>query len=58
VPAPLAKQLKEGGRMVIPVGNVKAQELYVLVKRNGRLEQQAIIPVLFVPMLDKEGEKY
>ncbi len=44
--------------MVIPVGNVKAQELYVLVKRNGRLEQQAIIPVLFVPMLDKEGEKY
>ena len=58
VPQPLMDQLKEGGRMVIPVGESGAQELYVLKKKNGRLEQQAIIPVLFVPMVDQKGKKY
>jgi protein-L-isoaspartate(D-aspartate) O-methyltransferase len=58
VPQPLADQLKEGGRMVIPVGESRVQELYVLIKKNGRLEQQSIIPVLFVPMVDPEGRKY
>lgn len=58
VPQPLTDQLKEGGRMVIPVGQSTVQELYVLTKKNGRLEQQSIIPVLFVPMVDPEGGKY
>lgn len=58
VPQPLTEQLKEGGRMVIPVGKSGVQELYVMTKKNGRLEQQAIIPVLFVPMVDTQGKKY
>lgn len=58
VPQPLTDQLKEGGRMVIPVGESRVQELYVLTKKNGRLQQQAIIPVLFVPMVDRKGKKY
>lgn len=58
VPRPLAEQLREGGRMVIPVGDAGAQELVVLIKKNGRLEQQAIIPVLFVPMVDIKGKTY
>lgn len=58
VPQPLADQLKEGGRMVIPVGDAGAQELAVLIKKNGRLEQQAVIPVLFVPMVDSRGKPY
>jgi protein-L-isoaspartate(D-aspartate) O-methyltransferase len=59
VPRPLLDQLKEGGRMIIPVGAKFAQELYLFEKKNGRLQQSAVLPVRFVPMLrsEKEGEK-
>jgi len=59
VPEPLVRQLKEGGRMVIPVGEFGAQQLYVLGKRAGKIEQRAILPVRFVPMTGKarKGEK-
>jgi protein-L-isoaspartate(D-aspartate) O-methyltransferase len=50
VPQPLVDQLKEGGRMVIPVGPRLAQELYVIHKQNGQMRQAAIIDVRFVPM--------
>ena len=50
VPQPLVEQLKESGRMVIPVGPRLAQELYVLTKVNGRLRQTALLDVRFVPM--------
>jgi protein-L-isoaspartate(D-aspartate) O-methyltransferase len=58
VPQPLVDQLKEGGRMVIPVGEAGRQELVVLTKKDGRLQQHAIIPVRFVPMVDRKGKKY
>jgi len=50
VPAPLVEQLKEGGRMVIPVGEHGAQKLYLLEKRGGEVKQTAVIPVRFVPL--------
>jgi protein-L-isoaspartate(D-aspartate) O-methyltransferase len=50
VPQPLIDQLKEGGRMVIPVGPELAQELYVVQKANGQLRQSALLDVRFVPM--------
>jgi protein-L-isoaspartate(D-aspartate) O-methyltransferase len=50
VPEPLARQLKEGGRMVIPVGAWPAQMLYVMAKQKGKLVQEPVIPVSFVPM--------
>jgi protein-L-isoaspartate(D-aspartate) O-methyltransferase len=50
VPRPLTDQLKEGGRMIIPVGDRFAQELYLLEKKNGQLKQSATLPVRFVPM--------
>jgi protein-L-isoaspartate(D-aspartate) O-methyltransferase len=50
VPQPLIDQLKEGGRMTIPVGQKFAQELYLLEKKNARLQQSAVLPVRFVPM--------
>ncbi len=49
VPEPLKKQLKEGGRMVIPVGEAY-QELKVLIKEKGKIKEKSIIPVRFVPM--------
>ncbi len=59
VPEPLVRQLKEGGRMVIPVGEFGAQQLYVLEKRGGKIERRAVLPVRFVPMTGKalNGEK-
>jgi len=56
VPHPLVAQLKEGGRMVIPVGERFAQQLYLLEKKNGRLKESVTLPVRFVPMV-REGQK-
>jgi protein-L-isoaspartate(D-aspartate) O-methyltransferase len=50
VPEPLVQQLKEGGRLVIPVGDRYGQRLYVLEKRAGKVEQREVLPVMFVPM--------
>lgn len=51
IPPALVEQLREGGRMIIPVGQEnQVQELYLLEKRGGKIEQRAILPVRFVPM--------
>jgi protein-L-isoaspartate(D-aspartate) O-methyltransferase len=50
VPVPLAEQLREGGLMVIPVGERYQQTLYLLRKKDGKLESEALRPTLFVPM--------
>src|SRR5438552_15283999 len=56
VPQPLVDQLKDDGRMVIPVGHRFAQELYLLEKKNGQLKQSATLPVRFVPMEREASE--
>ncbi len=58
VPEPLKEQLAEGGRMIIPVGESPVQNLVLLKKRKGKLRQENVLPVRFVPMVDSEGEKY
>jgi protein-L-isoaspartate(D-aspartate) O-methyltransferase len=55
IPKPLLEQLKEGGRMVVPVG-IHSQELKKIVKRSGKIETIDVIPVIFVPMTG-EGVK-
>jgi protein-L-isoaspartate(D-aspartate) O-methyltransferase len=55
IPKPLLDQLKEGGRMVVPVG-AYTQELKKIVKRSGKIETNDVIPVIFVPMTG-EGVK-
>jgi protein-L-isoaspartate(D-aspartate) O-methyltransferase len=50
VPAPLVAQLKENGRMLIPVGPPGEQDLLVLQKHRGDLTRLAQFPVRFVPM--------
>jgi protein-L-isoaspartate(D-aspartate) O-methyltransferase len=49
VPRPLFDQLKEGGRLVLPVGELW-QELVLVTKKDGKMERQSLIPVRFVPM--------
>ncbi|MCL4789700.1 MAG: protein-L-isoaspartate(D-aspartate) O-methyltransferase [Verrucomicrobia bacterium] len=50
VPQALVDQLREDGRMIIPVGPAGNQELYLLRKKNGAVERRAVLPVRFVPM--------
>jgi protein-L-isoaspartate(D-aspartate) O-methyltransferase len=52
VPAPLASQLKEGGRMVIPIGPVGGfQTLWKFVKEEGELVAYNLGSVRFVPLV-------
>ena len=50
VPQPLVDQLKEGGRMVVPVGERYQQTLYLMRKNDGKLKKEALRATLFVPM--------
>ena len=54
VPEPLISQLKEGGRLVIPVGATGGiQQLVLLRKRNGQISKEKMLDVRFVPMTGK-----
>ena len=54
VPPPLIEQLKEGGRMVIPIGTRFDQMVHLMVKRNGKLVDTVLRPTLFVPMTGRD----
>jgi len=56
VPQPLVDQLKEGGKMIIPLGERYQQVFYLLEKKEGRLTHHRLIPTLFVPMTGKMEE--
>jgi len=58
VPQPLIDQLREGGQMLIPVGERFQQTLYLKTKVNGELVGVPLQPTLFVPMTGKaEAER-
>ena len=57
VPQPLVDQLREGGLMVIPVGERYQQTLYLMRKVDGKLKSEALRPTLFVPMTGEAEEK-
>jgi protein-L-isoaspartate(D-aspartate) O-methyltransferase len=57
VPPPLTQQLKDGGRMIIPVGTGIDQQLHLLEKMNGQLAERAILPVRFVQMTGEAATK-
>lgn len=51
IPPPLIRQLKEGGRLIIPLGStVYFQTLTIAKKNKGKLELEQITSVAFVPM--------
>ena len=56
VPEALVAQLREGGRMVIPLGERFQQTLYLLKKVGGELETVTIEPTYFVPMTGRAEE--
>lgn len=56
IPPPLIEQLREGGRMAIPVGMAGGtQDLILGEKRGGKLQTRSIAPVLFVPLTGRGG---
>lgn len=58
IPPPLVEQLKEGGLMCIPVGERFKQTLYLMRKKDGKLELvKTLGPNLFVPMTGKIREE-
>jgi protein-L-isoaspartate(D-aspartate) O-methyltransferase len=50
VPGPLVEQLREGGRMVIPLGTRYNQRVHLGIKKDGKLTLRELKPTLFVPM--------
>ncbi len=57
IPQPLIDQLRDGGEIVIPVGERYTQTLYKLVKKGNKLESASLIPVIFVPMTGTAEDK-
>ena len=55
IPPPLVRQLKPGGRLVIPVGTPFAVQHLMLVEKNrqGEISMRQVLPVQFVPLTGK-----
>lgn len=57
-PGPLLAQLKEGGIMVVPVGQSDAVQNLIKVTRSEQgFEYEEICPVRFVPLLEGIGQE-
>jgi len=52
IPMQLVAQLCEGGRLVIPVGNINQQSLKVITRTTRGLQEIELEPVRFVPLLE------
>jgi len=55
VPAPLLKQLAEGGKLVIPVGTLELQTLVVITRQGEYFDRREIEGFKFVPLIGKMG---
>jgi protein-L-isoaspartate(D-aspartate) O-methyltransferase len=55
IPRPLEEQLRDGGRLVIPVGGQESQELMLVRKENGELKSRVLFECKFVPLLGRYG---
>jgi protein-L-isoaspartate(D-aspartate) O-methyltransferase len=57
VPQPLFDQLKEGGRMVIPIGDRFNQIVHLIIKKDGKRVDSQLKPTLFVPMTGRDQQE-
>lgn len=55
IPPPLIEQLKDGGRMVIPIGSPFFTQTLMLVEKKGKkITTKSLMPVVFVPFTRKK----
>lgn len=58
IPKPLIEQLKNGGILVIPVGGIRFYQTLVRIKkRNGKVTEENLGGVAFVPLTGKHGQR-
>jgi len=57
IPLPLTEQLKENGKLILPLGENLGQVLTLVEKRKGKLESIRICGCVFVPLIGKHGYK-
>lgn len=55
VPRSLVKQLKQGGKLVVPVGSLEHQKLYVLSRMEEGVDYKVYESFKFVPLIGREG---
>ena len=53
IPEKLIEQLKDGGKIIVPVGEVYSPQILKLIaKKDGRIIENDLLPVRFVPMVE------
>ena len=55
IPQPLLDQLADGGRMVVPVGDMRGQSLALVERKGSALKTRSICGCVFVRLIGKEG---
>jgi protein-L-isoaspartate(D-aspartate) O-methyltransferase len=55
IPEPLVAQLANGGRLILPLGGIDAQELRLIINNDGQLSTRSLEGCRFVPLIGKEG---
>jgi protein-L-isoaspartate(D-aspartate) O-methyltransferase len=57
IPLPLTEQLKEGGKLILPLGESFSQMLTLVEKKDGGLESSQVCGCVFVPLVGKYALK-
>jgi protein-L-isoaspartate(D-aspartate) O-methyltransferase len=55
IPRALTEQLTDGGRLVVPIGELRRQQLVRVVRRGDRFEESSHGPATFVPLVGRDG---
>ena len=55
VPPPLVEQLARGGRMLIPVGDLRHQDLHLVTRQGNQFITRVLDPCQFVPLIGTHG---
>jgi protein-L-isoaspartate(D-aspartate) O-methyltransferase len=55
LPAPLTVQLRDGARLIIPIGSKQRQQLFEIQRQGNKLLKKKLVPVAFVPLIGEHG---